>query len=635
MRELTPKRIAYLCFHVAGRDVELPVLRRLGFEIFSIKKYGKDHRSGAHDFEDDAGLTIPKAVVDYLNSVNFVDAQEWPDLAIHYLNLYFDYIFIIQNQHVVYNAIRSFNGHVIVRLAGLDAPKTYTNYWSLHQRDLLPAVYRNRHRVWMSTQYRNLTEVEDPIFAERSVFMPLGIPSFFKKVIDTWHGNGTGHGPNVISVLPWIDTPYYAHKLQRATDILGNRPLRVLGAQRVKTTDPRIVGFLTNDEYLAEFQGARALFYDSLEPRHVHYPPIEAAAIGLPLVFFRNSLLGSLGLEPLAGACDNVDEVRAKLDRILAGDATFIGDVRSSQKTILREFQDDFVYECWQAAFTRMQQEGAAHRSAPSVGAAAPLPVGDNHLRNGTIELLPIKTEAGTLSTPQMALDRAKLSSILAVLNWTGPVTPGGSSAEAVIDGTPSRGVLVAQTIDAAGGSAVACDQQCWAFSDRMLLPTGGSSELQLKFRPAPDLDNGSVTMLRVATGAFRKNKAASFDKRNRAGQPALTINFSQSNPYGLDVTGPNAKMLFLCQEDTQDLPTKLRLRCDRHDHKERFEIVVVLNQVELARMAADKFRGSMDVDLQGALKRFNQLEFKIVWLDPCPDAEGRITAHISSLELI
>lgn len=624
------ERVAYLCFHVAGRDVELPVFRKLGFEVYTIKKYGAAHRSAMHDFADDESLTIPRDVIDYLNTVNLVDSADWPDKAVHYLNKYFRYIFIIQNAHVVYNALRFFRGHIMIRLAGLDLPKTYSNYWNLHQPDIVPAIYRNRQRVWMSVQYPNLAQVEDPIFADRAVYMPLGIPSFFKSYADTW----TGAGSAIISVLPSLETPYYAAKLERAKTILEQRPFRVLGSQKKKFDDPRIVGFLSNDDYVTEFQRARALFYDSHEPRHVHYPPIEAACLGLPVVFFRNSLLGALGREPLAGACDSMSEVRRKLDRILNNDSAFIESVRTSQKSILDEFLDPFVEATWKAAFERIRGEDTAFaESAQATYSAKPITVGGRHLAVGALDLEKTVIDGGlTFATQQFHLP---------------PATGGGGSYLVRIRSVSAKplerldlklrsgaktSIELAHTVRQADGAMHIAE---WHFFAKLL--SGSPPDMGLEFTipldDTADASDLSLSALRIIQGAVERNRPVLLSANSRFAQPVGFDGFSNSNPYGLDVQGMSGRIEFACTEDAL-MANELEITHDRHASDDAYDIVTRLNGVVIDRIAHTRFSGRRALPVAGMLRLLNELRFDIEWAKPISDPEARTTAHITSIML-
>ena len=64
---------------------------------------------------------------------------------------------------------------------------------------------------------------------------------------------------------------------------------------------------LDDDEYYRGIATCKCLFYHSIEERHLHYHPLEAIVIGIPIIFFEQSLLSSY-LANSEGRCKNIDE---------------------------------------------------------------------------------------------------------------------------------------------------------------------------------------------------------------------------------------------------------------------------------------------------------------------------------------
>ena len=53
-----------------------------------------------------------------------------------------------------------------------------------------------------------------------------------------------------------------------------------MGAQDVPVDDPKVLGFVSDEEMIRLYRECAVLYYHSTETRRVHYPPIEAAING-------------------------------------------------------------------------------------------------------------------------------------------------------------------------------------------------------------------------------------------------------------------------------------------------------------------------------------------------------------------
>lgn len=635
MFKLANKRLAYLCFHVAGRDVELPILRRLGFEIFTMKRFDPAHRSAYSDNEYDKTLTIPDYVVSYLNTVNFVDS-EWPDLAIHYLNKYFDYVFVIQASLPVYQSVARFNGHVLIRLAGLDLPKTYTNIWQMDNPDILPMIYRNQRHVWMSVQYENLCEVEDPIFTEQSLFMPLGIPSFFKRVAGSWRPEGA-HRP-IISVLPWLHSPYYAKKFDRAKFIVKHRNLRILGAQKMAYSDPRVVGFLDNDRYVAEFQNSAAMLYDSHEPRHVHYPPIEAAVIGLPVVFFRESLLGYLykGFSP--AAYDTVDEARDKLDRLIAGDIGFIREIQVSQQLLLQSFADEFVLDRWVESFERIS---SSERERIDCNSERVIEVTAEHLRRGVLVAKQSFDDTGLHWTtdPTQISEESGVSygdGIVAEVRWLVSHNQDAMVGTFCTDREKISGSCVHEESEALPNGAFLI-RQFWRFPAERLQFGWRGRIFSFNFHAMgvePDRYVENL-LLRMVSGQVELGNCISLDRANRPSVPFFCEGFAFDSEYSIDLLRDRGTIHFPYDTEDDTADAFLSLLIDNFSYKEQYNVKVSLNGKNFPIIRVKGQRQLIKLMVSDILRGMNCLEFEVLWSKECQLPANRRTLTLVSLEVL
>jgi glycosyltransferase involved in cell wall biosynthesis len=102
------------------------------------------------------------------------------------------------------------------------------------------------------------------------------------------------------------------------------------------------------------YQHARLMIYPSIEPRHLHYSPLEAMIIGTPVIYKDGGLLERLAGSALPGQCSTAEEMNEKAKRILGGDQDLINAIRSSQKVILEKLSNRSVHQQWVDALEKI-----------------------------------------------------------------------------------------------------------------------------------------------------------------------------------------------------------------------------------------------------------------------------------------
>ena len=100
----------------------------------------------------------------------------------------------------------------------------------------------------------------------------------------------------------------------------------------------------------------KLMYYHSTEPRHLHYHPIEALIIGLPVLFHKESLLNSF-LMNSPGKCNDINEVHAKIDRILNNDVAFINKIKKEQQKHIYKFKISYNMNAFDNVIERMRHD--------------------------------------------------------------------------------------------------------------------------------------------------------------------------------------------------------------------------------------------------------------------------------------
>lgn len=355
------KRILWLLNHKTLMPYEAPLIQRLGFEIYIPKIFPKTgFRSGAVDASYDAALSLPRHVLAELNRFNFYE-DTWTPKIVTLLNRYFGCVFIIPHGKLSEQAIDNFEGQIVFRAFGLENGKTYKYFLeSLHGPLVLRKIRSIKQRFWFGEGYDHLNEIEEPLFAERSLFLPIGIPDSFFSTARQWKGTEK----KILFVCPnAVSDSYYSGIYRKFKEDFGDLPHVIVGAQDVPMDDTHVTGFVTNEELNRLYLECAVLYYHSVEIRHVHYSPVEAAINGMPVIFFEGSLLDRLSRGATKGRVSTVAEARKLVERILADDQQLITEITQDQQEIAYHFSDAYCGPMWKQQmedrgfFEAMRQE--------------------------------------------------------------------------------------------------------------------------------------------------------------------------------------------------------------------------------------------------------------------------------------
>lgn len=292
---------------------EIPLLRKAGFKnIFTPQGFPENpsFTSGGVVELNTESFTLTKEETDLLSQQNWY--QNIDATASGIINKNFSIAFTTSDPTQVLTILNAFDGLIVVRLFGLDGKRTYSElynfYFTPYETQLLK---NNLHRIVFAIGYRELLENEESWLTERCVFLPIGLP---ERLHSSW--NGTSE--NVIAVVPRIEPrSYYEKNLIDHKKMTPKKNLIVGGRQHLKFSDKRILGSLHRREFDQFLESSRCMIYASKEARHVHYHPLEAMQIGLPVVYFKNSLLARIVGGDNAGAVQSYRQAKKIVRRMI------------------------------------------------------------------------------------------------------------------------------------------------------------------------------------------------------------------------------------------------------------------------------------------------------------------------------
>ena len=362
------RRVLWLLNHKTLAEFEVPLLTSLGFEVFCPKVIpSTGFRSGGVTYAFDEHLTIPKRDLDLLNSFNFY-TERWPRTVSAIVNKYFDAAITIPYASQFAQVVERFHGVIALRAFGLENNRTYGGLLrELHGDSFLRKIQRIgdiEDRLWFAEAYSHLHEIETGVLSRRRVFLPIGLPSAMCAHVNTWIGNDE----RILFVCPDIkSSSYYAEIYRNFKSEFGDLPHIIVGQQEIPVDDPSVSGYVSSARLIELYQSCRAFYYHSTERNHVHYSPLEAAAIGMPIIYRKGSLLHNLAPSVRLGVANDVTEAHRLLEQALEGHNEFIEALRQEQRAIAQGFTAQACSDVWKANLSSSGVLAAIDRKKPKV----------------------------------------------------------------------------------------------------------------------------------------------------------------------------------------------------------------------------------------------------------------------------
>jgi hypothetical protein len=329
---------------------EVPILRSLGWEIFIPKVIpDKDpqFRSAAVTYEYDSSLSLSPAALDVLNHHAFY-TRDWSPTLTQIMNESFQVVVTSFSGYIapLAEAARKFSGIVAARVFGREHAVRYSDLVVHTNRpDLLSDLSALKDRFVFAQGYDNLAEIEEEPMRSRGHTITVPLPAWIFKRQGCW----TGAGSHALLLCPAAtDGGYYQRIYSRDKRDFGDMPHLIFGRQIEPVGDPAVLPYQTDDELLELYATAPVFLYPSVEPRHIHYSPLEAMVVGTPVLYRAGSLTDMLaGKAEQPGRCESVAEMRAKAQRLLNGDRILADHIRTVQPRILDSFSADLAADQW------------------------------------------------------------------------------------------------------------------------------------------------------------------------------------------------------------------------------------------------------------------------------------------------
>ena len=334
---------------------EIPLLEKAGFSyIFTPQSIPNNpvFTSGSVIQSKSKNFLLSEDDAKHLAKQNWYG--EIDSKASRIANENFEMAFTTADPNQVITLLNAFDGLIIVRLFGLDGDRTYSELYRSHFTPYELQLFKNNlHRIVFALGYRELLEPEDPWIRERCVFLPIGLP---ERPDLNWEGSSD----KVLAVVPRIEPgSYYETNLANHEKMSPRSNLIIGGRQHLKFSDERILGSLQRTEFNDFLRTSRCMVYASKEARHVHYHPLEAMQIGLPVVYLKGTLLSRIVGEDNDGAVKNYKRAK-RIVRKMIRNKKFATKVGEKQKKLVRQIERDnlessFIEGCHRLLKIRLQ----------------------------------------------------------------------------------------------------------------------------------------------------------------------------------------------------------------------------------------------------------------------------------------
>lgn len=319
------KRIFYCINHQTLISNEVNLLTRLGCEVYIPKALPfspNDATSAEILFDYDLGLTICAEDLSVLNTHNFYETPINQAIA-EIINSNFDLIITAGYPIPITSFLELSSLPVGIRVFGLQDNYSYSK--DVYNSKIKNLILNRRCKFFAA--YSHLDEVETD-FKDLFCYAPVTCepsPHYIQRSVTRKFLLFQCSRINI--------NPYYTAKIEKFLSEFdrGDIDYSIYGSI---FSHPNNLGRPTDEEVHQLFSTYSVMYYDSQEPRHLHYHPLEAMWAQMPVVFLERGMLGRL-LPNSPGKSSNVDEAKIKIKRIISGDPALEKEICEQQNLFL------------------------------------------------------------------------------------------------------------------------------------------------------------------------------------------------------------------------------------------------------------------------------------------------------------
>lgn len=325
--------LLWLSAHDTLRYEEVPLLIEAGAQV--IPAMGDDNILPFDTHYDDESrpnyplwrkhCVLPTNIVERIRRIRFWDnrcALEKEDAD--FINEHVDAIMVASFPDMLTNLLPWFKGLIIYRAFGLGAGGSYSAW--MEKCGVSTSVLARADNVIWAPALTSLTEIEDADLVKNTVVFPCSVSS--ERMGAQW--NPSEADSFCTTVFSYADSnPVYRLRSEKFIKAFSAINVRILGKNKFSDKDEfskKFTGFLSDQEFFSTISRSRLFIYaGGGERHHLHYTPVEAIAMGVPLLFDASSgLQAEASLNGITdddlracGMCDGIDELAMQAQELL------------------------------------------------------------------------------------------------------------------------------------------------------------------------------------------------------------------------------------------------------------------------------------------------------------------------------
>ncbi len=296
MTDRSPARLLWTYPHLVARYQEVSLFLEAGFEVVCARDRLPDAEADAA-YHDEMSvyyprwretLTLSSDVAERIRRFSPYDTFGYPDAEMRDLiNRHIDVIYLGGTLRAVEGLGKWFDGTILYRVMGFpNGPAQTAVFRKLNAVVSAPGF---RSRFVLSPGYEGLMPNRyGHLLAQTAV-----MNGWVERERTPYRWAAEKSAPHAVTAISYLHFHgYFQHQFARVGKAFRNYPLVVVGKNdrdRMRKPDPRIVGTLPFEDLYSRIAGARVFVDAGFYPNHLIWPPVEAAIMGVPVLFVRTS----------------------------------------------------------------------------------------------------------------------------------------------------------------------------------------------------------------------------------------------------------------------------------------------------------------------------------------------------------
>jgi glycosyltransferase involved in cell wall biosynthesis len=319
-------RILWVGCHKLLVNTELIELRKMGFEVYRPQYLTDIYDQSAVLEKDTNPSTLSPDILAILDTTNFFYENVSAETA-SIINDVFDVCVVTISPNWLKSIVSAFKGKIIFRTYGQPYLLS-TEFETIGlTKDLM-----NRPNFYFLPHSLNSLEFEHAWLTHRAEEVPYWIGEDVFELENTW---STEHSNGVFGLLcPNIENAYYQNHYAYLKKNFKRKFYKVFGVQKSTQTDSWVIGTLERKDLLASFQKLSGFQYTYSEKNTCYLPPIEAAVIGVPILYPKGSLFSKYIGHGGPGEWETETQANALAQRVLNRDINLIERILAAQAKV-------------------------------------------------------------------------------------------------------------------------------------------------------------------------------------------------------------------------------------------------------------------------------------------------------------